>query len=192
MLKQKCVKDHHVIRVSDGIGVWMLLGSLMLSLPVAAGSVKMFQDVPSAKEMARLMFPEKTVQTKFRSIRLAPKPSEQKESVGIALPIQFAYNSAEIKRGAQPFLDEVGRMLNLAELKGERIVIEGHTDASGSEYYNVALSWQRAKAVQTYLVSAYAIAPGTLTIKGIGEAEPLSGYNPYDGLNRRVEFHRAK
>ncbi len=109
----------------------------------------------------------------------------------IGLPIKFAYNSDEILPESLPFLDEVGKMLSMDEFADKRIVIEGHTDASGSASYNRQLSQQRASAVSHYLAKNYSISASRMRARGVGESKPLPGYAPDDEANRRVQFYSA-
>ena len=174
-----------------------------LSLPAMAEEVRLFTQPPSADEMGRLLFPDKAVgqrpKVKTRSLTFTTvskktnqvAQSTPKETVGIALPIQFAFNSTELLGDARAYLNEVGKMLSMAQFKDERIVLEGHTDAIGSEDYNNWLSKRRAESVKAYLTSKFGIDPKRLIVVGRGEQEPLPGRHPNDGINRRVELHRA-
>src|SRR6185312_1132388 len=96
-------------------------------------------------------------------------------------------NSAAIPPAADPFLDR------LAELMKEEpkltLVVEGHTDARGSDAYNMHLSAERAQAGGMALVHR-GIATGRLTMVGKGKSEPLME-DAYDSHNRRVEFIRT-
>ncbi|GAB4362133.1 MAG: OmpA family protein [Methylohalobius crimeensis] len=162
---------------------------------VLAGDVRLFTEPPSADEMGKLLFPDKTGSgPKTRSLTfntVSPEPKQAKESVAIALPIQFDFNSAKLREEAKPYLDEIGRMLTMDQFQQERIIIEGHTDASGSDSYNEWLSQQRAKAVKEYLYSRFSVEPERLQIVGRGEHTPLPDKDPFDPLNRRVELHRV-
>lgn len=177
---------------------------LIYQVPVNAEQVKMFKKVPSADEMENLMFPSShkpKPRYKTRSIRFsepaqqAAAPTSQHQSnagiaqgQGIGFPIQFAYNSSEILPQSKNFLDQVGNMLNRENLQSKRIMIEGHTDASGSSQYNQQLSKKRAKAVKEYLAMHYNIGSDRLLVSGKGEHTPLPNSNPYDAANRRVQF----
>ncbi|MCH9696883.1 MAG: OmpA family protein [Gammaproteobacteria bacterium] len=174
--------------------------SVQFSTVCTAEDVKMYSSVPSADEMANQLFPGSSSQTskrpKTRSISFdpvetatAPTPPAA-ESVGIGLPIQFGYNSDEITGESRPYIDELGKMLSRDDLRTEKIVIEGHTDASGSSQYNQKLSERRAKAVKDYLFYKYGIERDRLVILGKGEYSPLSGQDPYASVNRRVEIHK--
>jgi OOP family OmpA-OmpF porin len=103
--------------------------------------------------------------------------------------INFALNSASIPRQAVSSLDAVGDFME--QESQIALLIEGHTDASGSDAYNQRLSERRAAAVQKYLTQVYRIDPSRIVARGLGETEPLLE-NPFDGKNRRVEFERMQ
>jgi len=69
--------------------------------------------------------------------------------------------------------------------------IIGHTDNIGSDIYNQKLSESRVRAVKQYFVQQ-GFHPKRLSIKGMGEAKPLTSNLTDEGraLNRRVEFTR--
>ncbi|WP_109107180.1 OmpA family protein [Azospirillum sp. TSO35-2] len=103
--------------------------------------------------------------------------------------INFAFNSADIPRDFQPYIDAVG---GLMEQDGSlSLVVEGHTDAVGSPAYNQVLSQRRALAVGEYLVRVHHIDPQRIAVAGKGPTEPVMP-DPYDGRNRRVEFKPAR
>ncbi|HKM68313.1 MAG TPA: OmpA family protein [Candidatus Acidoferrum sp.] len=72
---------------------------------------------------------------------------------------------------------------------GLNLAIEGYTDTTGSEDFNLKLSQQRADAVQAFLV-AQGLSAGTITSKGLGQANPVADNKTAAGrkLNRRVEI----
>ncbi len=160
-----------------------------------AEEVRVFTKPPSAEEMGQLLFPDKAG-PKTRSLTFTQQAAQtsqaSQEPIAVALPIQFDYNSASLRPEAKSYLDEVGRMLTMDRFAQESLVIEGHTDAKGSDAYNLKLSQRRAQAVKEYLVSQFAIQPERLRTVGQGERMPLPNKDPYDPLNRRVELHRVK
>ncbi len=68
------------------------------------------------------------------------------------------------------------------------IVVEGHTDSSGSEAYNQRLSEQRAESVAS-LLRAYGVYGSRISTVGYGETRPVASNETTEGqrLNRRVE-----
>ncbi len=173
---------------------WMaLLAALVvwLGTPVAGAAdgpdVKMYTDgPPSAEEMAGTLFPETRPRT--RAIVLNDEPVVPQ---AIGFVVNFAFDSAEVLPDSRPYLDEVGRMMSLESVTDKRLRIEGHTDATGSDEYNLRLSQRRALAVANYLVQTHGIDPDRLDIRAAGEAEPLPDRDPADPLNRRVQFAPA-
>ncbi|HRP95457.1 MAG TPA: OmpA family protein [Rhodocyclaceae bacterium] len=105
----------------------------------------------------------------------------------LGLPVQFAFDSAELMPQALAQLDALAEGIRRAD-PGVRVVVEGHTDAVGSADYNLRLSQLRAQSVKTYLVSRHAIDPARLRVVGKGEFAPIEGSDPFAAQNRRVEF----
>lgn len=102
-----------------------------------------------------------------------------------ARTIRFAEASAAIDPASAALLDEVAAALR--PCAGSLIAITGHTDASGDEAANRALSRQRAMAVRAAL-GGRGIALVDLRAAGKGSEEPLAGLDPADPANRRIEF----
>ncbi len=109
----------------------------------------------------------------------------------VGFNITFGFDSATVQPESYPYLDRMGEMLNLAQAADRRVIIVGHTDAKGTNTYNLALSERRAQSVRNYLVLRHKIDPSRLWPLGLGESQLLPGINPDDGANRRVEFHPA-
>lgn len=100
--------------------------------------------------------------------------------------IQFEFGSAGLTEGARQVLDELGAALQSDELAGFSFSLVGHTDAVGSDEYNLELSQSRAQAVKDYLTDKFGIASDRLQASGVGEAEPVDAGDPDSALNRRV------
>lgn len=106
----------------------------------------------------------------------------------VGFRINFAFNSDAIPAVYGVFLDRIAALMR--EESQVRIQIEGHTDAVGSDAYNLDLSRRRALAVAEYLVQRRGIEPDRLSVAGKGKSEPLLA-DPYDPRNRRVQFVRV-
>lgn len=105
----------------------------------------------------------------------------------LSLPVQFAFDSAEILSSARAQLDALAAGVQMLP-ESTRVVIEGHTDAAGSDDYNQQLSLRRAQSVKRYLVAVHGIEPSRLRAMGLGEDAPLVGLAPTAPENRRVQF----
>jgi outer membrane protein OmpA-like peptidoglycan-associated protein len=102
--------------------------------------------------------------------------------------ILFAMNSATIRPESTPTLDEIGTMMEAHP--DLRLRIEGHTDATGDDASNLALSERRAEAVRGFLIASYGIDASRMEIQGLGETQPIDDNETPEGRqnNRRVEL----
>jgi len=117
----------------------------------------------------------------------APAPKQTQAVAAVAINIMFDFNSDQITPQGRQILDNLGQALNSERLKGNRFMLEGHTDSKGSDAYNMNLSERRAKSVMQYLVNAHRVDPARLETIGKGESEPLDPANPERDINRRVQ-----
>ncbi len=85
-------------------------------------------------------------------------------------------------------LDMVGAALSSEQLKGRSFEVQGHTDAKGSEAYNLALSKRRAESVKRYLTTVAGIDTGRLGLVPMGESDLLYADAPDNPKNGRVVF----
>lgn len=100
--------------------------------------------------------------------------------------LQFNLNSYELQPATKTNLDDLAKTLDKYE--DTDILIEGHTDSSGEDAYNMKLSENRADAVKDYLKTK-GIKSGRIETKGYGETQPLQPNDSEAGraVNRRVE-----
>jgi outer membrane protein OmpA-like peptidoglycan-associated protein len=100
--------------------------------------------------------------------------------------VQFAPNQYELTRGTMRKLYPLVTILK--EQPRRTIRIEGYTDSSGTQDYNLDLSQRRADAVRDYLID-HGISPNRIIARGYGEAEPVASNDTMAGRreNRRVE-----
>jgi OOP family OmpA-OmpF porin len=100
--------------------------------------------------------------------------------------IEFTQGSAALSTAAMPLLDELVQIAT--DCPDAAIVITGHTDSTGDETFNIALSEARAEAVADYLAGA-GIAGRRITASGAGSSRPLVDETGPRArrLNRRIE-----
>jgi len=101
--------------------------------------------------------------------------------------ITFAVDSYALQPGVQGTLNEVSR--TLASYNQTYVDVLGHTDSTGSDAYNQALSERRAQSVADYLAS-HGVARARMGIRGFGETQPIASNDTDAGRaqNRRVEI----
>jgi outer membrane protein OmpA-like peptidoglycan-associated protein len=105
----------------------------------------------------------------------------------IDLEIRIDYNSAAISKSSMPAVQELGKALSKASLKGSTFVVAGHTDAIGSEAFNQDLSERRADTIKKYLTEKYGLNGSDLVTVGYGKTQPKDPNAPMDPINRRVQ-----
>ena len=118
----------------------------------------------------------------------AAQPQQAAPAPSISMEINFAYNSAQLTDQAIQQLAPLGQALQSPELAGLSFLLEGHTDASGPDEYNMTLSQKRAQSVGQFLYQYYGVDPTKLNIIGRGESALLDPANPTSGANRRVSI----
>lgn len=101
--------------------------------------------------------------------------------------ITFAYDSANVQPQFQRTLDQVAQ--TLAEYNQTYIDVYGHTDSTGSDAYNQALSERRAASVADYLAGR-GVQQARIGTRGYGETQPIASNDTEEGraANRRVEI----
>ncbi|AMR33343.1 flagellar motor protein MotB [Mucilaginibacter sp. PAMC 26640] len=100
--------------------------------------------------------------------------------------LEFDLGKATIRAKSYPSLDRVAKLLTD---KNFSLKLAGHTDNTGSDALNLALSKDRAESIKAYLVSQGANA-SRIEATGYGESQPIANNKTAAGrqANRRVEF----
>ena len=126
----------------------------------------------------------------IQAVRATAAGCERRLSVvGDAL---FDFDKSGLRPDAEETLSAAAP--EIAKLGGKPTRIEGHTDAIGSDAYNMKLSEARATTVRDWLVGR-GVVPATTPIKGFGKTSPIAPNKTGDGRddpdgrqkNRRVE-----
>ena len=102
-------------------------------------------------------------------------------------PIYFDHDQSEIKPEYNDFLIKMTRVVDgHTDL---RIKVTGHTDADGSDAYNIELSKRRAQALIDFFV-AHGLSKDRIQIDFKGESAPIDNNSTPEGKqhNRRVDF----
>lgn len=101
--------------------------------------------------------------------------------------VYFATNKYNIEGQSREALDKLAGIFK--EYPNTNILVEGHTDSTGSDAYNLTLSKNRAQAVTNFLVNE-GISSGRIETKWYGESQPKYDNSTVEGRakNRRVEL----
>ena len=97
--------------------------------------------------------------------------------------VTFPVNKAAISDESKKLIDEAVAPLKAAN-KGVWFEIEGHTDSTGPEAYNMKLGEERAMAVRDYLAMTHGIALARLNVISYGPSKPVE--------DNKTKEHRAQ
>ncbi len=120
-------------------------------------------------------------------------PGAKVERVGEGIVVEFnnkilfGFDRSDLGDGAKKSLDELVKILN--KYPDTNIEVQGHTDDTGTDSYNQALSERRAATVSAYLRNK-GVTTSRITTKGFGESAPKYANDSEENrsLNRRVDF----
>jgi outer membrane protein OmpA-like peptidoglycan-associated protein len=128
-----------------------------------------------------------SLQYKFGAPSVAPPPPPPPSVAPPSFMVFFDWDRSNLSQQA---LTTIQQAANAFKAKGNaRITATGHTDTSGPESYNMALSLRRANAVKDALVRDDVPAQA-ISVVGMGEKGLLvpTGDNVREPQNRRVEI----
>jgi outer membrane protein OmpA-like peptidoglycan-associated protein len=114
---------------------------------------------------------------------------EEPRGIVITIPGQvlFVTGKSTLLPSARQKLNQVAAVLN--EQPDRHIVVEGHTDSTGTDARNQVLSQQRAESVRDYLVSR-GVSRDAVVAKGMAASHPVASNDTPENRanNRRVEI----
>ncbi|MEG3177187.1 OmpA family protein [Sphingomonas sp. RB3P16] len=124
-----------------------------------------------------------------RTLGTDVRVTRQGDDLILTIPseLTFAYKSDSVAPGFQRTLDQLAAVLQTHERSF--VDVYGHTDSTGSDGYNQALSERRARAVAAYLMG-HGVNAARLATKGFGRTQPIAANETPEGqaANRRVEI----
>ncbi len=99
----------------------------------------------------------------------------------------FDFDSDVLRGESKKNLDNLAS--NLSSFGDSKLLLVGHTDAQGTDSYNLDLSRRRSAAVANYLMSR-GVSSSRIETAGRGEGEPIAANDTEPGRqqNRRVEI----
>jgi outer membrane protein OmpA-like peptidoglycan-associated protein len=137
-------------------------------------------------QIVAAMAVEQNHQLELRLSELNAKPTPRGLIMTIG-DVLFDTNSSQLKPGGTRLLAQLVAVLQEFPLR--TVLIEGFTDSTGSDSYNLTLSGKRADAVRQVLMNQ-GIDTQRVAYQGYGEAHPVADNATAQGrqLNRRVEI----
>lgn len=193
-------------RLGIGSAGFAVLAAAIAASPVGAPRIMAKNDVAAAPENAGIavaasvadadLTPETaalTIETEAPALQPVefehPRPDACRSEIDRALAGRKIFYERNSDRLSQSDRDILTALLGaLAECSGLTLIIEGHTDSSGSEQANLRISEKRARAVADFLKEG---APEVRLIeRAYGESRPIASNASAAGrmANRRIEF----
>jgi OmpA-OmpF porin, OOP family len=116
----------------------------------------------------------------------APAPAPAPRKITLDEKTNFAFDSAVLTPKAKNILDQL--VVDSQGTKLSSVTVEGYTDSTGPDAYNVSLSQRRAQAVLEYL-KGHGLNADKYSMKGFGKSNPVASNATVEGRaqNRRVE-----
>lgn len=113
------------------------------------------------------------------------KPVGENYELGIADKVLFAVDQSDLPPENSAIVERLARTLAGVGINGA--MVEGHTDSTGSDEYNLALSERRAVTVKAALATG-GLSAASLRAQGMGETDPIETNDTEEGRaqNRRV------
>jgi outer membrane protein OmpA-like peptidoglycan-associated protein len=145
----------------------------------------------STQEASAMVAAAKAANERERKLREELADLQARETArGLELTlgdILFDVDQASLKPGAAQNLHRLVAFLK--EYPDRAVLVEGHTDNTGTDAYNLSLSERRAESVRTFLIES-GIAASRVLARGYGKAYPITGNDTAAGRqrNRRVEI----
>ena len=102
--------------------------------------------------------------------------------------VLFDFDKASVRTSYVDEVDALGMFLQ--KNPAAYVLLEGYTDSTGPEEYNLTLSLRRAESISNYLMDNYNIADDRIVVNYYGPANPAGDNATAEGraLNRRVEI----
>jgi outer membrane protein OmpA-like peptidoglycan-associated protein len=119
----------------------------------------------------------------------APVAPAAASGPSVNIPINFNSGSIVVDPQTQPNVELLAHSLADPSLAGHQFTFVGHSDARGSDQFNVNLSQQRAQAISQLVTNLEPGLKGRIAVEGRGAREPIDMGKDENALraNRRLQ-----
>ena len=111
-----------------------------------------------------------------------------KQLPNFIVQVDFFLDSDIVKPSSWVTVGRMADALHHPLLAGNRFLVAGHTDVTGTRTHNLDLSDRRAAAFAQILQTTFRVPSANLLAVGLGEEQLLPNVAPDDPSNRRVEL----
>ncbi len=179
----------------DGEVADLLTKYSQLSAELISEKQQMSQLMQEHEEVAAQLEQRTDQEEKFKQAKALLNPSEgevlfnaSNDLVLRLSGLSFDVNSSEIKDAHVPLLEKVETVIKM--YPDAKLIVEGHTDASGDPAVNTDLSQKRAYAVMQYLRQSMLLSADRISAIGYGSDKPVASNKTAEGRakNRRIDI----
>jgi outer membrane protein OmpA-like peptidoglycan-associated protein len=186
--RDQATRDLQAARIARGERAEKDLGTARKDLAQAEQKTQMTQQQLEQERLARLDAEKKSKEALDNLAKMAALKQEARGMViTLSGAVLFVTNESALLPAAMASLNNVATALKATP--DRNIMVEGHSDSTGSHAYNMDLSQRRAETVRLYLVSQ-GVPPEMTKSQGIGPDRPVADNKTAEGRanNRRVEI----
>jgi outer membrane protein OmpA-like peptidoglycan-associated protein len=153
----------------------------------------LIQETASMERLSKLVAEQERQKARFQRVEALFEPDQaivlrsQNGIIMRMIGLNFELGSSTLDASHASILRSLTRAIS--EYPESSIVIEGHTDAFGSDTENLVLSQKRADALLQYLLDNTPVSPANMTALGYGESRPVANNETEEGRkrNRRID-----
>jgi len=129
---------------------------------------------------------KKPVMKKPVEKKSAPVMKKPVEKVSMTLDFEFDFDKDVVRPNQHDDAKKIAD--SMKKYPGAKVLLEGHTDHTGTDEYNMDLSKRRAESVKRYLVENFNVDAARISTVGYGKTKPVASNDTAAGRqkNRRV------
>lgn len=190
------MNTHHIARILAVVAAIVIAGSFDARAQGALTSNDLVDGLKGLEQTPNIDVAAMRARAAARAKANADKNPVNREPIAdqlfklpqLTLEIQFNLDSNIIRPESYPALGRIADALYHPYLLEYRVLVVGHTDATGRREYNLGLSQRRADAIREALVTSFKISPQRVLAVGLGEEQLQDPANPAAAVNRRVQL----
>jgi type IX secretion system PorP/SprF family membrane protein len=176
----------NIASYSSGSHELMLKMTLCKPERPSVSKVKIDTIIREIQKIDTVLITETRVDTVYVEGSIENTPKNEPTTGNIAKTVLFEFDKSLVKKDSYGELESIVNLLKMNP--SYKLSLEGHTDAVGTESYNVGLSKNRVNAVRDFIIMN-GISPDRIVPQHHGETKPVADNANADGRksNRRVD-----
>ncbi|MBM3165437.1 MAG: PorP/SprF family type IX secretion system membrane protein [Bacteroidetes bacterium] len=176
----------NIASYSSGSHELMLKMTLCKPERAIVSKVKIDTIVREIQKIDTVLITQTRVDTVYLERAIENTPENEPKTGNISKTVLFEFDKSLVKKDSYGELESIVNLLKMNP--SYKLSLEGHTDAVGTESYNIGLSKNRVNAVRDFIIMN-GISPDRIVPQHHGETKPVADNSNPDGRksNRRVD-----